>query len=194
MQSMRKLILIAHISVDGFVAGPNGEFDHFVGGDENLEFVCRITDDADTALFGRKSYELLNGYWPTAFQLPGVNKDVIHYSNWYNRVPKFVLSATLAESNDENTFIVRQNTKERIEQIKQPGEYGNKNILIFGSPSAVHSLLEMNLIDGIWLIIHPVLFGKGIPLFKDRLAVNSLSSLVNKQLPNGVICVYYAIK
>jgi dihydrofolate reductase len=191
---MRKLIVIAHISVDGFVAGPNGEFDHFVGGDENLEFVCRITDDADAALFGRKSYELLNQYWPTAAGKPGANKDEIHYSNWYNRVPKFVLSATLQDNAGGNTFVINQNSKEKIERLKQSDEYGTKNILIFGSPTTAHSLLELNLIDGFWLIIHPVLFGKGIPLFSNRDVVNKLTPEVNRQLPNGVICIYYAIK
>ena len=50
---MKKLILIAQTSFDGFVAGPNGGFDNFIGDEENLEFVCSLTDDADTALFGR---------------------------------------------------------------------------------------------------------------------------------------------
>lgn len=63
---MRKLILIAHTSLDGFVAGPNGELDGFEAGEENLEFVCKITEQAGTAVFGRVSYQLLDSYWPTA--------------------------------------------------------------------------------------------------------------------------------
>lgn len=59
---MRKLILVVHTSLDGYVAGPNGELDGFTAGEENLEFVCRLTKQADTALFGRKSYQLLNSY------------------------------------------------------------------------------------------------------------------------------------
>ena len=53
---MRALNSIVQISLDGYVAGPNSEFDNFVGGEENLEFICSITDTADAAMFGRVSY------------------------------------------------------------------------------------------------------------------------------------------
>ena len=62
---MRKLVLVVHVSLDGFVAGPKGELDGFDAGEENLEFVCGLTKDADAALFGRLSYEMINGHWPT---------------------------------------------------------------------------------------------------------------------------------
>ncbi|HRG39160.1 MAG TPA: hypothetical protein PK289_11565 [Bacteroidia bacterium] len=67
---MRKLILVAHVSLDGFVADVNGAFDNFSDPDESLKFVCKIIDDADAALFGKNSYELINSHWPTAAQNP----------------------------------------------------------------------------------------------------------------------------
>ena len=63
---MRELNLIAQTSLDEFVAGSNGEFDSFIGGEENLEFVSSITDTADAAMIERISYELLESSWPTA--------------------------------------------------------------------------------------------------------------------------------
>src|SRR5690348_5224520 len=125
---MRKLILVAHATLDGFVAGTKGELDGFSAGDENLEFVCRLTDDADAALFGRISYELLDSYWPTAKDRAGATKSEIEYSTWYNHAEKIVFSRTLTERKN-NTTIISSNISNAIIKIKQqPG----KNILIFG--------------------------------------------------------------
>ena len=59
---MRKIILIVHTSLDGFVAGVNGEFDNFKPSPENLDFVCSLTDNSDAALVGRVSYEMLESF------------------------------------------------------------------------------------------------------------------------------------
>ena len=160
---MRELTLIVQTSLDGFVAGPNGEFDNFIGVEENLEFVCSVTDGADAALFGRVSYQLLNSDWPTAANKPGATKNEIKYSGWYNAVSKFVLSKTFTVENSENTRVIFRNIESEINYIKQqPG----KTILLFGSPTTVRSLFELNLVDSFWLITHPVIFGEGIPFFR----------------------------
>jgi dihydrofolate reductase len=187
---MRKLILIAQTSFDGFVAGSKGEFDNFIGDEENLEFVCSLTDDADAALFGRVSYQLLDSHWPTAAKEPNATKSKVNYSNWYNRVAKFVLSKTLQSGNSKNTRIISENISAEINKIKQQD---GKNILIFGSPSTVHSLIELNLLDGFWWLIHPVIFGQGIPLFKDGKKVIKLKLSATKQLSNGMIALNYYV-
>jgi dihydrofolate reductase len=128
----RKIILVAHISLDGFVAAPNGELDWFDKGEENLEFVCKLTEGADTALFGRISYELLNSYWPTARDHPNATKGEIAYSNWYNNAKKIVISKTMTEGGLNNTTFISGNISNEITKIK---EQKGKNILIFGSPS-----------------------------------------------------------
>jgi dihydrofolate reductase len=187
---MRSLVLIVQTSLDGFVAGPNGEFDHFVADEENLEFVCSITDEADAALFGRVSYQLLEGSWPAMASKPGATKNEIKYSNWYNSVSKFVLSRSLKNRNLENTFIISENIEGSIQKIKQqPG----KNILIFGSPTAVHSLFERNLIDSLWIIVHPVIFGKGIPFFRNMENIIKLDLVASKKLSSGILCHKYIL-
>ncbi len=77
---MRKLVLLAHTSLDGFVAGAQGELDDFDASEENLQFVCSLTEQADGALFGRISYKLLNDYWPSAKDLPDASKGTIAFS------------------------------------------------------------------------------------------------------------------
>src|SRR6185503_10921616 len=160
---MRALNLIAQTSLDGFVAGPKGEFDNFLGGEENLEFVCSIIDEADAVMFGRKSFELINSSWPTAANKPGATKNEIKYSTWYNSATKVIISKTLGESKSTNTYVIGD---ELLAEIKKLKAQAGKNILMFGSPTVVHELLELNVIDNIWLIVHPVLFGDGIPLFR----------------------------
>jgi dihydrofolate reductase len=185
---MRELTIIVQTSLDGFVAGPHGEFDNFIQDEENLEFVCSITDDADAALLGSVSYQLLNSEWPTAASKPGATKNVIKYSNWYNSASKFVLSGSLENKNSANTHIISKNLESEINYIKQqPG----KNILIFGSPTAVHSLFEHNLVDGLWIIVHPVIFGKGIPFFRNRENIVNLSLVASKKLSSGIVCHKY---
>jgi len=187
---MRQLILIAQTSIDGFVAGVKGEFDNFIGGEENLEFVCSITDEADAAMLGRISYELLNSDWPTAADKPGATKNMVKYSNWYNGATKIVESSTLPASKTGNTIIIDDNLLKETTKIKQQE---GKNILIFGSPSIVHDLLELDLIDSIWLIVHPVIFGSGIPLFKKAQKLIKLELVTSKKLSNGTLCNKYAV-
>jgi len=187
---MRQLILIAQTSIDGFVAGVNGEFDNFIGGEENLEFVCSITNEADATVLGRISYELLNSDWPTAANKPGATRNMVKYSNWFNGATKIVVSATLQASGTGNTIIIDDNLFQETTKIKQQE---GKNILIFGSPSIVHDLLELDLIDSIWLIIHPVIFGSGIPLFKKAQKLIKLELETSKRLSNGTLCNKYAV-
>lgn len=188
---MGKLIVDVHTSLDGYVAGPKGEFDNFLGGEDSLEFVCSLTDEADAALMGRRSFQMLDSYWPTAANKPGVTKLEIRYSNWYNRVPKYVLSKTLPPTTSDNTIILSDNIAAEINKIKQQTA---KNILIFGSPTTVHSLLELNLIDGFWTIMHPVIFGEGIPLFnKIKKKVVKLELTDIKKLRNGIVCINHSV-
>jgi dihydrofolate reductase len=187
---MRQLILIAQTSLDGFVAGANGSFENFMGGEENLGFVCSIVQDADATLMGRVSYQLLNSAWPYTASKPNATPNEITYSNWYNAADKIVLSNTLTSKELPGATVISNNLAEAIHKLKQqPG----KNILIFGSPTAVHSLVEINAIDTFWLIVHPVLFGQGIPLFRDSEKTVTLVLDKSTPLSNGTLCNKYSL-
>jgi dihydrofolate reductase len=187
---MRKLILIAQTSVDGYVAGPNGEFTGFIDDPEILNFVCSLNEDADAALFGRISFQLLNNNWPTAGQQPGASEYIVKYSNWYNHVSKYVLSKTLHSSQPENATVISEDIASRINALKK--EQG-KNILVFGSPTTVHSLIELKLLDSFWLLIHPVMFGQGIELFKNNSVHTKLNLVSTKHFDSGMMGIHYSI-
>lgn len=177
-----------HISLDGFVAGQNGEMDWIKVDDEIFEHVEKRIIQGDTSLYGRVTYQMMEDYWPSAGEKPAATKHDIEHSIWYNKVHKVVLSKTIKETDLTNTSVISDNIPEKINEIKrQPGN----EILLFGSPTATHSLIQLNLIDGYWLFVNPVILGKGIPLFdgiKDKI---NLKLLTTKQFGSGVTELNY---
>lgn len=125
---MRKLIFFMHVSLDGFVAGPKGEMNWIQVNEEIFDFVPTLTEQADTALYGRVTYEMMQSYWPTAGDEPDASKHDKEHSAWYNKVSKIVLSRTLQETGLHNTKVIRDNLTENINEVKKQE---GKNILIF---------------------------------------------------------------
>lgn len=177
-----------HASLDGFVAGPNGEMNWIKVDDEIFDFVATMTDKADTALYGRVTYEMMQDYWPNAGTQPNASKHEREHSAWYNKVPKVVLSRTLSERDLVNTTVVADQLEDNINNIKKQE---GKNILIFGSPSASNSLLNRGLVDEFWIFLNPILIGQGIPLFKDITESVKLNLIETKTFDIGVIALHY---
>jgi len=187
---MRKLIISLHVSLDGFVAGPKGEMDWIKLDEEMFDMVAGLTDQADTALYSRVTYEMMDNYWPGAASLPNASKHDIEHSNWYNQVEKVVLSKTMDGVKKDKTTFISDDAAAFIKKIKeQPG----KNILVFGSPGAVHLLMENNLIDEYWLFVNPVILGEGIPLFTRLSERTSLTLIASKAFAYGVVALHYEV-
>jgi len=180
-----------HISLDGFVAGPNGEMNWIIINEDIFNHVEKRIGKGDMALYGRITYEMMEQYWPTAADKPNASKHDKVHSKWYSKVHKVVLSKTLDETELTNTTIISDNLLERINNIKQqPGE----DILLFGSPTATHALMQQNLIDGYWLFVNPVILGKGISLFENIKNSSKLKLLSTKQFACGVTELNYIVK
>ena len=177
-----------HISLDGLVAGPNGEMDWISISNELFEYSDRQTAQSSTALYGRVTYQMMEAYWPTAAEQPGARKHDITHSRWYQQAPKVVLSTTLPDSPQPNVRIIRDNVAAEIRQLKQETE---QDIVIFGSPRAAHSLLAANLIDEFRLFVNPVLLRSGIPLFDGSQPALQLQLLESVTLSSGVQGLHY---
>lgn len=193
---MRKIISFMHISLDGFVAGPNGEMDWIKVDQEIFDYVGKRISEGDTALYGRVTFQMMENYWPTAGDKPTATRHDIEHSKWYKKVNKVVLSKTLNSDQyrEANTKIISDNLSDRINEIKQSHHDGNKEILVFGSPSATHSLIQQNLIDGYWLFVNPIVLGRGIPLFaniKDKIKLKL--STTTRQFACGVTELNYTV-
>jgi len=194
---MRKIISFMHISLDGFVARPNGEMDWIKADEEIFNFVGKRIGEGDTALYGRVTYQMMENYWPTAANKPTATRHDIEHSKWYSKVHKVVLSKTMKDADLPNTKIISDNLVENINEIKQStpasGGSGSKEILLFGSPTATHSLIQLNLIDGYWLFVSPIILGRGIPLFVDIKAKIKLNLLTTRQFTCGVTELNYTV-
>ncbi|ANE50391.1 dihydrofolate reductase family protein [Flavisolibacter tropicus] len=187
---MRKIISFMHISLDGFVAGPNGEMNWIKVDEEIFDHVGERVSETDTALYGRVTYEMMQNYWPTAGDEPGASKHDIKHSKWYNKAHKLVLSKTMEDTGLTNTKIISDNLLDRINEIKHGS---GSDILVFGSPTATHSLIQQNLIDGYWLFVNPIILGQGIPLFTDIKDQIKLKLLSTRQFTSGVTELNYTV-
>jgi dihydrofolate reductase len=185
---MGNLVSFAHVSLDGFVAGLNGEMDWIYADEELFNYVAERIYATDCAIYGRITYQMMEGYWTTAANQPNATKHDIEHSKWYNSVAKVVLSKSLNEASLANTKVVGNNYKYEITKLKQSTD---KEILIFGSPTATHSLMAAELIDGYWLFVNPILLGQGIPLFKDIKNKTALTLVATHIFPSGVVCLNY---
>lgn len=182
-----------HISLDGFVAGSNGEMDWIKVDEEIFDFVGKRISESDTALYGRVTYEMMEGYWPKAGTQPSASKHDVEHSKWYSKSHKIVLSKTMKDTASTKTTIISDNLTERINEIKQSSNNRGKEILLFGSPRATHSLMQLNLIDGFWLFVNPIILGQGIPLFvniKDKI---KLKLVTTRQFSCGVTELNYTM-
>ncbi|HLP21272.1 MAG TPA: dihydrofolate reductase family protein [Chitinophagales bacterium] len=187
---MRKLVQHMHVSLDGFVTDQSGGMGWIHVDDEIFDFVGSITKEADTGLYGRVTFGMMEGYWPTAADNPNASKHDLEHAQWYKAASKVVLSRTLQSALDK-TQIVSDNLAEQIEKLK--GEPG-KNIIIFGSPGAAHSLMQANLVDEYWLFVNPVLIGGGKPLFANIQQKTNLRLIETKTFASGVVAMHYEVK
>jgi len=172
---MRKIILQLAVSLDGYIEGPNGEFDWcFTDGDYGMsDFFKRI----DTTFMGRKTYELalaMEGEIPEGFP----------------KMKEYVFSNTL-EKVKEGVVIVKGDIKKEINKIRN--EKG-RDIWLFGGADLISSLMNLQLVDEIILAIHPVILGGGKPLFIEIQERTWLTLTGHKIYPNGLVFLTYTVK
>lgn len=182
-----------HLSLDGFAAGPNGEMDWIKVEQEIFDHVGKRINKGDTSLYGRVTYELMESYWPTAANKPNATKHDIEHAKWYSKVHKVVLSRSMKDRSLANTTIISENLADSINEMKRSRNESNEDILLFGSPTATHALMQLNLIDGYWLFANPIILGRGIPLFKDIKEKTKLKLLTTHQFTCGVVELNYTV-
>jgi len=180
-----------HISLDGYAAGTKGEMDWIHVDEEIFDYAAQRTNESGTALYGRVTYEMMENYWPTAADKPGASKHDKEHSAWYKSVNKVILSKSVQGTELKNTIIISDNIEKHITDLKQKE---GKEIIIFGSPSAAHSLMQFDLIDDYWLFVNPVLLGSGIPVFRKISQIKKLKLITEHAFYSGVVCLHYERK
>jgi len=180
---MRKLFAFLMITADGYDEGPNGEFDWPLVDDEFGEFAVAQLDEADTLVFGRRTYEGMAAYWPTAGE--GDDPEVAARMNGY---PKIVVSTTLDKADWDGTRIVRDDVAGEFARLKgQPG----KDITILGSSELTVSLIGMGLVDEVRIMVNPIALGAGRSVFRTAAGRIGLTLLRTRQFRSGNVLLVY---
>jgi dihydrofolate reductase len=179
-ERMRRLFVSNVMSLDGFFEGPNRELNWFIRDEEFLDYSKEMVRSVGTFLFGRRTYEVMAAYWPSAPRDEVAEK--------MNGLPKVVVSSTLKKVEWNNSTLVNGNIAEEVSKLKaKPGQ----DIAIFGSAMLASLLLQEGLIDEYRVIIAPLLLGRGNPLFPNITQRLDLRLAKTKLLRSGVALLYY---
>lgn len=179
---MRKLIFQINISLDGFA-------DHTVAiaDDELHDFSTDMLNNIDTILFGRVTYQLFESYWPLAPNDPEATKSIVEFADKINAIPKIVFSNTLQDVGWNNTKLVRGNIAEEVLKLKQ---MTGKDLSV-GGLNLARSLTNLSLIDDYWILVHPVIVGKGRRLFDGIHESLTLKLVDSQKFHSGVVALHY---
>ena len=185
---MRKIITTTWITLDGFIAGPNGEMDWVIVDGAMGKYEDDIVSAADTLLLGRVTYQSFAGSWPYVPDNPNAQPEEKEYARKLNAMRKIVFSRTLSSVEWNNSSLVQEVVPAEIVKLKQePG----RDMLIYGSASLIRTLTTHGLIDEYQLLIHPVMLGGGKPLFQGITDSHKLQLVGTKTFPSGVVGLYY---
>ncbi len=190
---MRKLVVIEFLSLDGVYQAPGAPDEDAEGGFRHGGWQRPYFDDVlgaaagegmaatDAHLFGRKTYEIMAAYWPTA---PSDDP----YAQHLNSVPKYVASRTLQHVDWQNSTLLTGEVAEEVAKLKeQPG----KNIAVLGSGNLVQTLMKNDLVDEYSLSVFPLVLGSGKRLFPDDGQMRNLRLVDSKTTSTGGLMLTY---
>jgi dihydrofolate reductase len=183
---MRKLILWMSVSLDGFMAGPDGELDWHMVDDELHLYVNDELRTMGAFLNGRVTYELMAGFWPTADSDPSSTGPMVEFAGIWRDMPKIVYSRSL-QNVQWNTAIVRDVVPEEVLQLK--AQAGGD--LVVGGADIATEFMRHDLIDELTLFVHPILIGAGKPLFHRSEARIRFHLATTRTFGNGVVMLRY---
>ncbi len=186
---MRKLIYTAWTTLDGYIAGPEGEMDWIRGDDEMSAYEIGVVSDADTLMLGRQTYLDFAGYWPAAAKDPSKPAWERAYGAKVDALRKIVVSRTLKETPWQDATILRELTADKVMALKNGGT--GKNIVMYGSAGVVQQLAGMGLVDEFHLLTHPLVLGGGRLLFENIDKRIELERAAAEPFKSGVVKLVY---
>ncbi|RED55075.1 dihydrofolate reductase family protein [Cohnella lupini] len=188
---MRKLVLFMHVSLDGYASDSNGGLDWIPYDEEFEKYAEEIVAEVGSPVYGRTTYRMMESHWPMVLDDPNASRHDMEHAKWVQDVKKIVISGSMDNAEWNNTMLIKDNIAEEIKALKeQPG----KNLVIFGSPGAARTLLELGLIDEFLLTIGPVILGSGKSAFHDFGEKIRLKLLSSRTLKSGIIAARYELE
>ncbi len=194
----RKLKLQVQISIDGYIAGPNGEMDFMTWswGNDIKNYVTELTDSMDTIILGRKLAQGFIPHWLSAAEDP--KSPEYDFAKKMTEPRKIVFTKTLDSSDPElgagkwpTTELAKGNLQEEINKLKS--ESGS-DIMVYGGAEFVSNLIKEGLIDELHLFVNPVAVGKGLPIFQTINKKQDLKLLQSQSFDCGINVLVYELK
>jgi dihydrofolate reductase len=196
---MRRIVMFNRVTTDGFFAGPDGNLDWVVPDNDVDRDGAAAIPNFDTILFGRRTYEIFERFWPHAVDDSSTAADphdagrrspeIRAMGVMLNEMTKVVFSKTLKAATWKNSRLLREVEPGEIEAMKkQPG----KDMIVFGSGSLVSQLTQHGLIDEYQFVVCPILLGSGRPLLNGVSKSVKLDLLGAKEYQSGNIVLRYA--
>jgi dihydrofolate reductase len=196
-EKMRKIVLSMMLSLDGKTARPDGNLDWFLTDREFEDEMLSLLRSVDGMLFGRRSYELLADYWPTADQ-PGAPEAPGGFTSkergrelarLMNTLPKLVVSTTLKQLPWGPARLIASDLAGEIRRLK--AESG-KDLVLFAGAGLARTFMQLDLLDEWRLMLHPIALGAGLELFAPPLPERALRLLEARAFSSGVVLLRYA--
>jgi dihydrofolate reductase len=145
-------------------------------------------EKVDTFVLGRRTYQIWENFWPTVAKNPNATDSDSRFSRFADETKKIVLSTTLTEAKWKNSRLISSNAKEELLRLKeQPG----KDIAVAGGAGAARSIIGMGMVDDLMITVHPVILGKGKPLFDGIDTRQKLKLVRTKDMGSGAILLHY---
>ena len=196
---MRRIVAFNHVTADGYFSAADGNLNWVVPDDAVAQAGLEHMPECDTMLFGRRTYEMFEAFWPHALDGSSTAEDphspgrrstaVRDMAVWINEATKIVFSRSRTEVSWRNSRLVRALEPREVEAMKrQPG----KDMMIFGSGSIASQLTRHGLIDEYQFVVSPVLLGGGRPLLSGLPETVRLERLEAKPFDSGVVLLRYA--
>jgi dihydrofolate reductase len=189
---MRKLKLQMQISLDGYVARPNGELDWMTWDqdDELIQFIHSLIDSSDTILLGRKMTDGFVSHWENVVNNQPDSPNFLLAKKMVDN-PKVVFTKTLDKSTWNNTTLAKGNLAEGIANLKKQK---GKDIIVYGGAGFASSLIKEGLIDEYHLFVNPTAIGNGMTIFKSLDRTQKFSPIQSKFYSCGTTVLSYKPK
>lgn len=185
---MGKLIYLMNVSLDGFVETPDHSLDWTVVDDELLAWFNEQARNTDASLYGRRLYEVMSAYWPTAESDPAATAVMLDFARIWNPKPKIVFSNSLQKV-EWNSRLVRGDVGEELAKLMKEFD-GNLDV---GGPTLASEFIKRSLVDEFQLVVHPVVLGAGLPFFPALERPLRLKLLETRTFESGVMYLGYAV-
>jgi dihydrofolate reductase len=185
---MGRVVFDMSVSLDGRVASPDGSLDWVAVDDETHRLFNDEARAKSAFLLGRRMYELLEAFWPTADADPSATPVIVEFARIWREKRKFVFSRTI-ESADPMVRVVREVTRDSVERVKQEAG-GDVSV---GGPTLAASLMRLGLVDDFLMYLNPVVVGGGPTYFPPVEAALSLTLTDVKTLTSGVVRLAYSL-